>query len=173
MHVFHFRFWTTNFLHDLRNFYKIQTFYRLTIPTCCTATNIVVNFESFISIDIQVFYFQYTIYCGLWIYIVDCGYILYIYFQYTISTPRSSLTSTVLDSVEWATPSGFFRQSQTIKWFIFSDKTKESNVVDFQIIRQSQIIKCQRFSLKIRCHSECTHQATHILPRQYRKEERF
>ena len=59
------------FLHDLRNYYEIQTFYGLTIPTYCTAINIAVNFESSISIDIQVFYFQCAIYCGLRIYKVN------------------------------------------------------------------------------------------------------
>ena len=49
-------------------------------------------------------------------------------FQYEISSPRSSLTSTDLDSVEWGLPSGgFFRQASTLNMAICSDgKMKKS-----------------------------------------------
>ena len=52
-------------------------------------------------------------------------------FQYEISTPRSSLTSTDLDSVEWGMPSGgFFRQREdNLVFLILRSNFQTANVL--------------------------------------------
>merc|ERR1719495_3062030 len=57
---------------------------------------------------------------------------------YTISTPRSSLTSTVLDSVEWATPSGFFRQRTSYPESIERRKGSNDSTLSEQTIEETK-----------------------------------